>query len=269
MPSMARFMRLVGRDVVRRREQHQLVELLHDLAGERVDRRDALHLVAEERDAHSPFLVGGEHLDGVAPHPELVAGEVVVVALVLQLDEAGEDRALLALLPHVEDEALPGVLLGPAEAVDRRHRRHDDDVAPRHERAGGRVTEAVDLVVDRRVLLDVGVSRRHVRLGLVVVVVGDEVLDPVLGEQLTELAGELRGEGLVGGQHDRRPLHLLDDRRDREALARSGDAEERLEPVAALDPRGERGDGLGLVARGGQIGDELQRRHQVDANGGV
>ena len=120
---------------MRRREQHQPVELLDDLAGERVDRRDALHLVAEERDAHAALLVGGEHLDGVAPHPELVAGEVEVVALVLQLDEAGEDRALLALLPHVEDQALPGVLLGAAEAVDRRHRRHDDHVAPGHERA--------------------------------------------------------------------------------------------------------------------------------------
>ena len=97
---------LVGGDVVRRREQHEPVELLDDLAGERVDRRDALDLVAEERDADGPLLVGREHLDGVAAHPELVAGEVVVVALVLQLDEAGEDRALLALLPHVEDQAL-------------------------------------------------------------------------------------------------------------------------------------------------------------------
>ena len=123
------------------------------------------------------------------------------------------------------------------------------------------MAEPIDLVVDRRVLLDVGVSRRHVRLGLVVVVVGDEVLDPVLREQLAELAGELRRERLVGRQHDRRPLHLLDDRRDREALARAGDAEQGLEAVAALDPRGERGDRLGLVAGGGEIGDELERGH--------
>ena len=44
---------LVVGDVVRRREQHERVELLDDLAGERVDRRDALDLVAEERDAHA------------------------------------------------------------------------------------------------------------------------------------------------------------------------------------------------------------------------
>ena len=49
------------------------------------------------------------------------------------------------------------------------------------------MAQAVDLVVDRRVLLDVGVRRRHVGLWLVVVVVGDEVLDPVVGEELLEL----------------------------------------------------------------------------------
>ena len=51
-----------------------------------------------------------------------------------------------------------------------------------------------------RVLLDVGVAARQVRLGLVVVEVADEVLDRVVGEEVAELAVELRGEGLVVGQ---------------------------------------------------------------------
>src|SRR5690349_23970102 len=38
----------------------------------------------------------------------------------------------------------------------------------------------LDVVVDRRVLLDVEVARRDVGLGLVIVVIGDEVLDRVL-----------------------------------------------------------------------------------------
>ena len=66
---------------------------------------DALDLVAEQLDADAALLVGGEHLDGVAPHPELVPGEVEVVALVLQVDEPAQDRALVALLAHVEDQA--------------------------------------------------------------------------------------------------------------------------------------------------------------------
>ena len=57
-----------------------------------------------------------------------------------------------------------------------------------------------------RVLLDVEVGLRDVRLGLVVVVVRDEVLDRVAGEELAELVAELRGERLVVRDHERRPL---------------------------------------------------------------
>jgi hypothetical protein len=60
------------------------------------------------------------------------------------------------------------------------------------------VPQPLDLVVDRGVLLDVGVGGGDVGLGLVVVVVADEVLDGVVGEELPELVGQLGGEGLVG-----------------------------------------------------------------------
>ena len=253
---------LLGGHVVRRGEQHQPVELLDDLTGERVHRRDALHLVAEELHPNRPFLVGREHLDGVAPDPELVAGERHVVALVLQLHEARQHCPLVAFLTPVQDQALPLVFGGGTKAVDRRHRRDDDHVAARHERARRRVAQPVDLVVDRRVLLDVGVGRGEVRLGLVVVVIGDEVLDPVLREELPELRRELCRETLVGGQDQRRALHPGDDRGDRERLARPGDPEEGLEPLPRVDALGERVDRRRLVSGRGELGDELDGGHQ-------
>ena len=70
-------------------------------------------------------------------------------------------------------------------------------VAPREEARGRGVAEPVDVVVPGRVLLDVEVGLRDVRLGLVVVVVRDEVLDGVVREELAELVAELRGERLV------------------------------------------------------------------------
>jgi hypothetical protein len=96
---------------------------------------------------------------------------------------------------HVE---LVAVLLGRAQAVDARHRGHHDDVAPGEQRRGGRVAQPVDLVVDRRVLLDVGVARGHVGLGLVVVVVADEVLDPVVGEELRNSLASWAASDLLG-----------------------------------------------------------------------
>ncbi len=121
--------------------------------------------------------------------------------------------------------------------------------------------QPVDLVVHRRVLLDVGVGRGDVGLGLVVVVVGDEVLHAVVREELAELVGELGRQRLVRGQHEGGLLHLLDRPADRGALARPGDAEEGLEAVAPRDALGQRFDRGRLVARGLEVGHHLERRH--------
>jgi hypothetical protein len=117
------------------------------------------------------------------------------------------------------------------------------------------VSEPVDLIVDGGVLLDEGVGLWDVRLGLVVVVVGDEVLHPVVGEELAELVGELGAQRLVGGEDQRRLLDLLDGPGDGGRLARTGDAEQRLELVAPVDPFGQRRDRLRLITGRREVGD--------------
>ena len=89
------------------------------------------------------------------------------------------------------------------------------------------------LIVD--FLLDVGVRLRDVGLGLVVVVVGDEVLDGVLGEEGLELLVELGGQGLVVGEDQGGAVHLREHRGDGEGLAAAGDPEQHLVLVAALE----------------------------------
>src|SRR5687768_5125305 len=79
------------------------------------------------------------------------------------------------------------------------------------------------VVVARRVLLDVDVALRDVRLGLVIVVVADEVPDRVVGEELLELLVELRSERLVVADDQRRLVQLRDGVGHRERLARAGD----------------------------------------------
>ena len=164
--------------------------------------------------------------------------EVHVVAVVLHVDELAQDGPLVDLLAPAQVQQVVAVLLGRAQAVDARHRGDHDDVAPGEQRRGGRVAQPVDLVVDRRVLLDVGVGRGDVGLGLVVVVVADEVLDPVVGEELAELVGQLGGQRLVGGEDQGGLLDLLDRPGDGGALARAGDAEERLVALAVADALG-------------------------------
>ncbi len=111
------------------------------------------------------------------------------------------------------------------------------------------MAQTLDLVVDRAVLLDVGIRRRNVCLGLIVVEVRDEILHGVFWEELTKLGAELGGKRLVVAEDQGRFLNQLDRARHGHRLAAAGDSEERLHAVAALDPTGQRLRRLGLIAR--------------------
>jgi hypothetical protein len=223
--------RAVG-GVVGRGPDRRVLEVGVDLARQRVEVLDPLDLVAEELGPVGGLGVGREDLEHLALHAELPAREGRVVAAVLDVDELAQDRVAVRHLALHEADHL-GVVLGRrAEAVDARDAGHDDHVAAREQRGRGGVAEPVDLLVDRAVLLDVEVLGRDVRLGLVVVVIRDEVLDRVVRQELAELVAELSRQRLVVGDHERRALDLLDRERHRRGLARAGDAEQRLEAVA-------------------------------------
>ena len=167
------------RDVVARGVDRHLGEPPRRLPGQRVEGADPLHLVPEQLDADPALLVGGHDLDHVAPHAEGAALQLVVVAVVAGLHEAREQVPPVEGVALPDEEQHPVVGLGRAEAVDAGDGRHDQDVAALEEAPGRGEAQPVDLLVDRGLLLDVGVRLRHVGLGLVVVVVGDEVLDGV------------------------------------------------------------------------------------------
>ena len=107
----------------------------------------------------------------------------------------------------------------------------------------------VDGLVDGGFLLDIEVGAGHVGLRLVIVVIGDEILDRIVREEGFELAIELGGERLVGGEDQGRALGRLDDLGHGEGLAGAGRAEQDLVALAGLDALDEFGDRRALVAR--------------------
>ncbi len=136
-------------DVVRGGEHVGSLQLAQLFAGQRVDRGDAVDRVAEHLDAQHRFLVGGMHLDRVAADAEVAPAERHVVAAVLHVDQAAQDVAHVVVDADGEIEQVAAVLLGVAHAVDARHRGNDDHVAAGEQRCRCRVTQAIDLVVDR------------------------------------------------------------------------------------------------------------------------
>ena len=252
---------VVARHVVRRGEDRGLGELADDLAGQRVELRDALDRVSPPLDPRADLLVRREDLERVARDAERPARAADLVPLVLDVDQPLHRELERDLGSFVGTQDLPLVLLGRAQPVDARDARDDQDVAAGQEGGRGRVPEPLDLVVHRRVLLDVRVGGRDVRLRLVVVVVADEVLDRVVGEHLAELVGQLCAERLVGRDHQGRALDGLDHMRDRERLPGPGGAQQGQGLLPGLHAFGELADGLGLVAGGLEVGRDTERGH--------
>ena len=241
--------RLLLDDVVARRPDRDVVDHVEDLPRQRVEVLDRLDLVAEELDPIGGLRVCREDLEDLAARPEGSAGQVLVVTAVLHPDQLAKDVLPVDPVADLEELHLLAVEVRRADPVDAGDRGDDDHVVAGEERGGRRVAEPVDLVVDRGVLLDVEVLRRDVGLGLVVVVVADEVLDGVVREELPELVAELRRQRLVVRDHQRRSLHALDRRGHREGLAGAGCAQQRLDPFLRIESLGQAVDRLRLVGR--------------------
>ena len=227
-----------------------MLALAQHLAGEWIEFEDALDLVAEELQPGRDLLVSRLDVDGIAARAKSGAPKVGVVPLVHQLDQLALQDVAADRVALLQFQGLAKPVLRGADAVDAGDAGHDDHVAPGEQGAHGAGAKAVDLVVAGGVLLDVGVSARDVSLGLVVVVVADEILDRVVGKELAKFRAELRRQRLVGRDHQRRPLYARDDVGDGEGLAAAGDAHQRLLALSLLEPAHELVDGLRLIAGG-------------------
>ena len=136
-----------------------------------------------------------------------------------------------------------------ADTVDAGDRGDDDHVIAFKQGAGGRVAHPVDLLVNLALFFDIGVGAGDIGLWLVVVVVRDEIFDRVFGEKPLKLAEELRCEGFIGGQDDRRALGFLNDLGHREGFSGPGCAQQNLIAFAVVNAAHKIGNCGRLIAR--------------------
>ncbi len=160
-------------------------------------------LISPHLDAIGHVVVGGEDLDDVAAHAKSSAAEVAVGALVEDVDQLAGDVFALDLLAFFEEQHHAVIGFGRAEAVDAADRGDDQGVAALEQRARRREAQLVELVIDGGFFFDVEVGGGDVGFGLVVVVIGDEIFDRVVREEVLEFVIELGGQRLVV-RHDER-----------------------------------------------------------------
>ena len=215
----------------------------------RINGFQLLNLIAPKMHTQRVVGVGEENVNGIALDPKGTALELRTRAAVQPAHQCVEEGVAAPFLSHLQRNHALVKFHRVADAIDAADGGHDDNVTSAAEQSrGGAQSELFDFLVDGEVFLDVGVGRGDVRLGLIVVVVADEVLHEVVGEELLELTVKLSGEGLVVAQDQGGPSGLCDDVGHREGLAGPRDPEEGLRLGSVVDPLHQLGDGLRLIA---------------------
>ena len=105
-----------------------------------------------------------------------------LVSPVLEKNELAKNFIEVVLFPYLEGEGHGVVVLRGTKAVDTGNGGHDDHVVALQEACGGGMAQPINFLVDFRVLLDVSIGLGDIGLGLVVVVVGNEVMHGVSGK---------------------------------------------------------------------------------------
>ena len=72
----------------------------------------------------------------------------------------------------------------------------------------------VNRLVYARFFFDVGIAARDIGLGLIIIIIRNEIFDCIVGEKAFEFAVKLRCQNFVGGKDKRRALQFFDDLRD-------------------------------------------------------
>ena len=109
---------------------------------------------------------------------------------------------------------------GIANSVNAADGGDHNDIAPATQQGrGGAETQFLNLLIDSQVLFDVRVRGGDIGLGLIVIVVADEILDQIVREELLEFAVQLRGQRFVMAEHEGRTLGLSNDIGNRKRLA--------------------------------------------------
>src|SRR5258708_1522760 len=145
-----------------------------NFTGERIDLAELVDLVAPHFDAIGVVFVGRIDFEDVAANAEGAAAEVFA-ALVLDIHETAQEGFARGLVTLFEHDQHSEIGFGRADAVDAGDGSDYDDVLAFEEGASGAHAELVEFVVDGGFFFDVNVGGGNVGLGLVEIVVADEI----------------------------------------------------------------------------------------------
>ena len=232
-------------------EDRGVAEAAYNLACYHVYLADTVYLIAEKLYAQSGIgISGGGYLHHIAAHTEFVSREIYIVALILYAHKLCDKLVARDLHAGAQRYHHRLILLRVAEGVYAGYGSDNNHITPLGYCGGSGVAHFIYLIVYRRIFFYIHVLAGYIRLGLVIIIIADEILHGVIREKLAKLGAELRRKYLIVREDERRAVYSGDNVCHSKRLARACYAEQGLLFHAAVYALYQLIYRLRLVARG-------------------
>ena len=160
------------------------IKLIYECPCQRVYDGDLLHFITEELYPYGVFSISYAYVYRVASHPECPSLEIGLRAAVQRIDQLIKQPGHAALFSPLHYDRLLVEVGRIAYSVQAGDAGYDYDVTSSGEQGRGCAeTQLLYLIVDAQVLFYVGVCHRKICLRLIVVVIGNEILDGIVREE--------------------------------------------------------------------------------------
>ena len=175
-----------------------MLQAVLDLAGQHIDLHNAVDLISEELHADRRLpTVCRKDLQDISMHPEGTTVKIHIVSCVLDINKLADHIITIPLHTRTQRHHHSQEVFRAAQAVNTGNRGNHHHIPPFHQRRCRRQTQLVNLLIDRRIFRNVSVRRRNIRLRLIVIVIGNEILDRIFREEFLHLPIKLCRERLV------------------------------------------------------------------------
>ena len=166
--------------------------------GLRINGLELLNFVAPKMHAQGVVCIGQENVDRIALDAEGSSLEFGSGSAVEPTDQGVQEGIPSPFLTDLEWNDAFVEFHRIANAVDATDGSDNNDIPSSTQQGrSGAQSQFFDFLVNGEVLFNVGIGGRDVRLGLVVVIVADEILDEVIREKLFELTVQLSSQRFV------------------------------------------------------------------------
>ena len=169
-----------------------------DFACQHIYFRNAIDFIPEK--FHTNGMLRGadrENFDHIPTDTKRTSFKIQIIAVILHFHQGAQDFIPVLLHAGAQGKHHAIVFLGVTQTINTGNAGNNNDILSLHQRRRGGMAQLINFIIDRGILFDIGIRTWYIRFGLIIIIIADEILHRIFGEELLQLVIKLCRKGFI------------------------------------------------------------------------